>query len=138
MTESAVESLSQLSLFADLSHPQLEALTHSFDEEVFAEGQRVLRHGLSGSSFYVILDGEAVVEIDGSERARLGRGDFFGELSALTGAVPGADVIAGTMLRCLVIPANELREFLLERPPVMLRMLQAEARRVQAANEWQP
>jgi hypothetical protein len=40
-----VESLAQLALFADLSHPQLEGVAHTFEEEVFAEGQRVLREG---------------------------------------------------------------------------------------------
>jgi CRP-like cAMP-binding protein len=132
-----VESLSQLALFADLSRPQVEALSHQFDEQVFLEGQRVLREGLSGSSFYVILDGEAKVVIDDEERSRLGRGDFFGEISALTGQAPSADVIATTMLRTLVIPATELQEFLLDRPAVMLRMLQAEARRLQTAGQWQ-
>ena len=132
-----VESLAQLSLFADLSRAQIEAVSHSFDEEVFADGQRVLRRGLSGSSFYVVLEGEAQVMIDGVERARLGRGDFFGEISALTGDAPSADVTATTMLRCLVIPSTELEDFLVERPRVMLRMLQAEARRLQAAGQWQ-
>jgi CRP-like cAMP-binding protein len=136
MTDSTAEKLSQLALFADLPYAQVEAVAHTFEEQVFAEGQRVLRDGLSGSSFYVILDGEAAVVIDGEERARLGQGEFFGEISALTGGPPTADVIAATMLRTLVIPANELEPFLLERPTVMLRMLQAEARRLQAANRW--
>ena len=79
-----VESLAQLALFADLTRPQLEGLTHSFEEEVFAQGQRVLRQGLSGSAFYIIVEGQAAVVIDGTERARLARGEFFGEISALT------------------------------------------------------
>jgi CRP-like cAMP-binding protein len=136
MTESTAETLSRLALFADLPRPQVEAVAHTFDEQVFPEGQRVLRDGLSGSSFYVILEGEAAVVIDGEERSRLGRGEFFGEISALTGGHPTADVVATTMLRTLVIPANELEAFLLERPSVMLRMLQAEARRLQGAGQW--
>lgn len=136
MTDSTAETLAQLALFADLSRPQVEAVAHSFDEQVFPQGQRVLREGLSGSSFYVILEGEAAVAIGGHEQARLGRGEFFGELSALTGRPPNADVIATTILRTLVVPANELEAFLLERPSVMLRMLQAEARRLQAAVQW--
>jgi signal-transduction protein with cAMP-binding, CBS, and nucleotidyltransferase domain len=79
-----VETLARLSLFADVPHPQLEALAHSFDEEVFAEGQRVIRQDVTGGGFYVILDGGASIVIDGQERARLSRGDFFGEISILT------------------------------------------------------
>jgi CRP-like cAMP-binding protein len=132
-----VESLAQLALFADLTPPHLEAIVHSFEEEVFAEGQRVLREGLSGSAFYLILDGEASVIRNGTERSRLARGDFFGEISVLTGEQPSADVVATTMLRCLVVPGPEVERFLVEQPRVMFRMLQAEARRLRGANLWE-
>jgi CRP/FNR family transcriptional regulator, cyclic AMP receptor protein len=135
-TASYVDSLARLSLFADLTQPQLEALAHSFAEEVFAEGQRVIRQDVTGAGFYVILDGDAKVVIDGEERARLSRGDFFGEISVLTDAEPTADVIATSLLRCLIIPDNELKAFLLKQPSVMYRMLQVEARRLRAANVW--
>jgi CRP-like cAMP-binding protein len=135
-TASYVEMLARLSLFADLTHPQLEALAHSFEEEVFADGQRVIRQDVTGGGFYVILEGEAKVVIDGTERARLSRGDFFGEMSILTDNPPTADVVATSLLRCLIIPDNELKEFLLKQPSVMYRMLQIEARRLRAANVW--
>jgi CRP/FNR family transcriptional regulator, cyclic AMP receptor protein len=136
-TASYVDALARLSLFADVSHPQLEALAHSFEEEVFAEGQRVIRQEMTGGGFYVILEGEAKIVIDGQERARLTRGDFFGEISILTDEVPTADVVATSILRCLIIPDNELKAFLLKQPTVMYRMLQIEARRLRAANVWQ-
>jgi CRP-like cAMP-binding protein len=135
-TENLVEALARLSLFADLTHPQLEVLAHSFDEEVFAEGQRLIRQDMPGSGFYVILEGEASVMIDGEERARLRRGDFIGEISILTDERPTADVVAVTMLRCLAIPDTELKSFMLGQPAVMYRMLQIEARRLRAANVW--
>ena len=135
-TASYADALARLSLFADLPHPQLEALAHSFGEEVFAEGQRVIRQDVSGGGFYVILDGEAKIVIDGQERARLTRGDFFGEISILTDEAPVADVIATSLLRCLIIPANDLKAFLLKQPSVMYRMLQIEVRRLRAANVW--
>jgi len=131
-----VDRLAQLTLFADLRWPELEAVAHTFEEEVFGAGQRVLRQGISGGAFYVILEGEASVVIDGKERSRLGRGDFFGEISALTGGVPIADIRAETLLRCLTLPGPQLEAFLLERPTVMLRMLQAEARRLRDSNRW--
>ena len=131
------ERLAQLALFADLSPAQLETIAHSHDEDVFKVGQRVLRRGLSGGNFYVILEGEASVVVQGETRRRLGRGEFFGEISALTGDPPSADVVAETVLRCLVIPARELERLLLERPQMMLRLLRMEARRLQTSGEWQ-
>ena len=128
-----VERLAQLTLFADLSRPQLEAVAHTLDEQMFADGQRVLRQGLSGSAFYVVLEGDAAVIIDGTERARLGRGEFFGEISVLTGDPPNADIVAVGLLRCLVLSGDDLERFLLGRPQVMLRLLKTEARRLRQA-----
>jgi len=133
-TRTVVETLAQLTLFADLTRPQLEEVAHSVGEELFAEGQRVLRQGMQGGGLFLILDGEAEVVIDGDKRARLGRGEFFGEIAALTGDAPTADVVATTLLRCLTVSGPELEQFLLDHPPVMLRMLKAEARRVRSAN----
>jgi CRP-like cAMP-binding protein len=133
---SVVETLASLSLFGDLSYPELEAVAHTFEEEAFAKDQRVLRQDVSGGSFYVILSGEARVVINGEERAVLTRGDFFGEISVLTDTAPTADVVASAVLRCLVVPAHDLKPLLLGRPSVAYRMLQIEARRLRMANTW--
>jgi CRP-like cAMP-binding protein len=130
------DRLARLALFSDLSGPQLVGVAHAFEEELFPEGARILRQGLSGSGLYVILDGEAAVEIDGTERALLGRGEFFGEVSVLLGEPPTADVVARTPLRCLVIPEPDVRAFLTANPNVLYRMLQAEARRLSNTLQW--
>jgi CPA1 family monovalent cation:H+ antiporter len=135
--DAVAERLAQLALFADLRWPQLEAITHLFEEEVFAPDQRVLRRGLGGSGFYVVIEGTAVVEVEGRERRRLGQGDFFGEISVLTGEPPSADVRATSLLRCLVVPGLQVEEFLLGHPQVLLRILQAEARRLRDADRWE-
>ena len=128
--------LARMALFADLSRPQLEAVSHTFEEEWFPEGQRILRQGFAGTGFYVVLDGEASVVIDGEERARLGRGEFFGEISVLLGEPPTADVVAAGPLRCLHLPGPELEAFLTSHPNVTFRMLQAEARRLHTTLGW--
>jgi hypothetical protein len=63
-----VDQIAGFALFADLTTPQLERIAHMFEEEVHPAGTRVLRQGLSGSAFHVILDGEAEVIIDGPQR----------------------------------------------------------------------
>ena len=132
-----VDSLSRLALFADLTRPQLEAVAHAVNEERYAKGMRILREGLSGSAFYVIVEGEASVQIGGEERARLHAGQFFGEVSILTGEPAGADVVAvSDELRCAVLPGPQLKPLLLEYPHLALRMLEADARRLRAANLW--
>lgn len=134
--EDLINDIAGLPLFADLTRPQLEAVVHTLEDEYFSEGQRILRQGFSGSNLYIILSGEAAVFVNGTQRATLGRGDFFGEISALLGEPPAADVAALHPLRCLVMPAADVEAFLLTYPKVAFRMLQAEARRVRSANLW--
>jgi CRP/FNR family cyclic AMP-dependent transcriptional regulator len=135
-TDELVDSIAGMALFADLTTPQLEAVAHRFEERLFPEGERILRQGLSGSGFYVIVEGAASVVVDGTPRATLVRGDFFGEVSILLGESPVADVVALRSLRCLVLPGSAVEMFLLDHPKVMFRMLQAQARRLRNANRW--
>jgi CRP-like cAMP-binding protein len=136
MATNVVDLLAGMALFADLQRPQLESVAHTFEEEMFADGQPIIRQGLGGSNFYVILEGEAAVRVDGQDLATLGRGDFFGEVSVLLGEPPTADIVALRAMRCLALSAAEVPEFLVAHPRVMLRMLQAEARRLRATIEW--
>jgi CRP-like cAMP-binding protein len=131
-----IDVLAGLTLFADLQRPQLEAAAHTFEEQWFPEGQRVLRQGFTGTGFYLIIEGEAGVEVNGEELSRLSRGDFFGEISVLLGEPPSADVVALAPLRCLMLSGPELEEFLLAHPKVMFRMLQAEARKLRKTTLW--
>ena len=84
-----VDILAGFALFADLTTPELENLVDTFDEQMFSEGERVVRQGLSSASFYVILDGAATIRVDGKDRATLRPGDFFGEISCLLGETAG-------------------------------------------------
>jgi CRP-like cAMP-binding protein len=129
-----LDALARLALFADLDGPQLQAVAHTMSEESFATGQRILRQGISGSGFFVILDGEVSVRVDGADVARLGRGEFFGETSLLLGETPVADVLADGPVTALQLAGPDLRAFLLAYPPVMYRMLQAISRRLERAN----
>jgi CRP-like cAMP-binding protein len=131
-----VDALAGMAMFADLSTPQLQGVAHIFDEAWFPAGERILRQGLTGNGFFVILEGEADIRVDGQQRATLGRGDFFGEISILLGESPVADVVARGPLRCLVLAGPQVETFLTNHPRVMFRMLQALARRLRNANRW--
>lgn len=128
--------LGTLLLFADLSHPQLEAAAHTFEEKWFSKDQRILRKGFTGAGFFVIVEGQAKVVIDGSDVATLGRGEFFGEVSILLDEPPTADVVALGPLRCLVLSGPAVKGFLEANPSVMFRLLQVEAMRLRNALQW--
>src|SRR5881396_3785611 len=120
------ETLAGLAIFADLSRPEVERIAHTLEERYFAQDERVLREGLSGSAFYIILDGEAAVIAGGKRVNTLRRG----EISVLLGEAPVADIVAARPLRCLVLPGELLKEFLQTNPRVCYRILVAEARKL--------
>ncbi len=130
------DTLSALALFADLATSELEAIAHTMEERYFAQDERILRQGLTGSGFYIILEGEAAARVNGVEVNRLGRGDFFGEISVLLGEAPSADVVALRPLRCAVLAAPQIEDFIVAHPRVAFRMLQAEARKLRNATRW--
>lgn len=132
--QEVLDALAGLTLFSDLERPQLQAVAHTMSEESFPAGQRILRQGFSGSGFFIILEGEVAVRVDGADVATLGKGDFFGEISLLLGEPPVADIVATSPVKALQLAGPELREFLLAYPVVMYRMLQAISRRLDRAN----
>jgi CRP-like cAMP-binding protein len=134
--DDVVNTIAAFSLFADLTGPQLEEVVHTFDQAFFSEGERVLRQGFSGSGIYVILEGSAVVRVNGVDRSTLRPGDYFGEISCLLGEEPVADIVAQQGLRCLVIPGPQVETFLITHPRVMFRLLQGEARKVRSTTKW--
>ena len=127
------ETLAGLAIFADLSRPELERVAHTLEERYFAQDERVLRQGLTGSAFYIVLEGEAAALADGRQVNVLARGDFFGEISVLLGEAPVADIVATRPLRCLALAGDRLEEFLKSNPRVCYRILQAEARKLRNA-----
>ena len=130
-----VRSVSRLALFADLEQNQLDALLAVLEEVTFNEGEWVLRRGQENVGLYVIVDGEVGIQLNDEEIAVLSKGSFFGEISVLLEEPTVADVLARTPLRCLYVPAEEVEDFLVANPRVMYRMLQTEARRLQATDE---
>ena len=131
-----VEAIAAFTLFADLTGPQLEEIAHLMDEAWFQDGERVLRQGFSGSGVYVILEGSAVIRVNGVDRATLKAGDYFGEISCLLGEEPVADIVASGQLRCLVLPGQQVEPFLVAHPRVMYRLLQGEARKLRNTTRW--
>ncbi|MGH3073704.1 MAG: cyclic nucleotide-binding domain-containing protein [Gaiellales bacterium] len=135
-TEELIDELAGLALFADLGRPELAGIAHTLEEEWYADGQRILREGLSGTGFFVVLEGEVSVRLGETELARLRRGAYFGEAAILLGELPGADVVAAGRVRVVNLAGPALQDFLMRHPNVMYRMLQEQTRRLRGAIRW--
>jgi small-conductance mechanosensitive channel len=94
-------------------------------------GEAIVREGAHGSSMFLLMRGEAVVTLARTrgEVARLRDGDFFGEMSLLTGEPRTATVTAVTDCRLLEIGVDAFRTVALADPATIEHVTNAVATR---------
>ena len=100
-------------LFEVLSEEERDALVREMDLESHDEGSVIISEGQPGSSMYVIASGEVKVFTHGAGGssvylARLGEGDFFGEVSMLTGKPRTATITAAQRTEVLRLDKEKL------------------------------
>ena len=99
----------------------------------FPAGHVIARQGEIGTGFCVVVDGLVRVIRDGEVVARLGPGEFFGELSVLDRMPRNATVSAEAATRCLALASWDFDRILLEQPALTLTILRGVAARLRAA-----
>jgi small-conductance mechanosensitive channel/CRP-like cAMP-binding protein len=123
-----MRALNKVDLFNGLS-PQLQrALADQLEFTPFAAGEAVTHEGDQDEGLYMIVEGEAIVRIGGrndssgifrgSDVARLTAGQFFGEMSLMTGEARTATVIAATDLTAYRMNKAAFEEILKETPAI--------------------
>jgi CRP/FNR family transcriptional regulator, cyclic AMP receptor protein len=127
-----VALLAQVPLFAGLSRRHLRRLAGLAEEVRFGANRTVVQYGSRGNAFFVIVEGRAKVMAGYSTRAfaRLGPGDFFGELALLDGGPRTASVVAETPLVTIRIPRAEFRKMLKSEPDVAVKLLEELSKRL--------
>jgi small-conductance mechanosensitive channel/CRP-like cAMP-binding protein len=126
--------LANVPVFVPLAPEEMQTLASECERLEFGRGERIVRQGDAGDSMYVVVDGTAIVTVtDDSdsdrEVARLGRGEFFGEMALLTGESRNANVTAVDDLTVLVITKAALQDMLAKRPLLAQEMAEIVAAR---------
>ncbi|HVU05746.1 MAG TPA: mechanosensitive ion channel family protein [Polyangiaceae bacterium] len=115
-------ALSHVELFHGLSNDERTHLAEHLRYAPFAPGEVMTRQGAEAHWLYMIVEGEVSIRIasDGAERevARLQAGEFFGEMSLLTGERRTATVVALTPVECYRLDKAAFQELLVARPEV--------------------
>jgi hypothetical protein len=127
-----------VALFSNLSLEQLEAIEKLTREELYVEGERVVREGDPGEELYLVMEGELGVwrGFDGDHAQRLntlGPGSYFGEMSILDHRPRSASVVVSRPSRLLVLEGSRLRDLILEQPEIAFEMFRMLTARVRAA-----
>lgn len=109
-------------LFADLDPADVAVIAASMEERLVSAGERLMREGASGYSFFVILSGEAEVSRGGEAVVRLVTGDFFGESAVLDNARRNATVTAVTEMTVGEMFGADLAKLDADSPDVHARL----------------
>lgn len=115
--------LGEVRLFADLTKADVKELEDIGRVVRHPAGHTIIDEGETGAGFHLILDGEARVVRGGKTVARLGKGDFFGEMALIDGGPRTASVVADTALTTLSIAGWDFRALVKKRPNMAWSML---------------
>jgi CRP-like cAMP-binding protein len=130
MTESRIDLLREVPLFADLEQRDLQQIAQSLKERTFAAGDTIATEGEGAVGFFIIQDGRASVSVGGEQRGSLGPGDYFGEIALIAGSDRTATVKADTELRCLGMTFWEFRPLVESNGQIAWKLLQSLAKKV--------
>jgi len=135
VAEAPVELLQRVPLFADFERRDLERLARSFKERTFGAGSTIASEGKGGVGFFVIEDGEATVTVRGSDRGKLGPGDYFGEIALIDDGARSATITADSELRCYGLTSWEFRPLVESNASMAWKLLETMAKRLRAAQQ---
>jgi len=135
--EAVITMLEKNPLWAGLDKKDLEAIVKASDEKKFETGDIILGKGEGGVGFYLIMDGAVDVKSDSKVLAKLGPGQFFGEMAVLDNQPRSADVVAAGPSRCFIISEWSFKALISQNPRIALKMLQELVRRLRDANKSQ-
>jgi CRP-like cAMP-binding protein len=94
-SDTVLELLRAVDLFTLISEEELEQLRSNLVARRFGKNERIIQEGEEGKTFYLVVSGEVSVRTGkGQEVTRLKRGNYFGEMSLLTGEPRAATVVA--------------------------------------------
>jgi aromatic-L-amino-acid/L-tryptophan decarboxylase len=107
---------------------------HAF-RRTFPAGSTIVARWATDRDFYVLLEGQVSVVVDGNRVRELGPGDFFGEVAAADwgsgyGYVRTADVLADVEAQILIVPSETLAALMSAEPLLAQRILATRAQRL--------
>ena len=106
--------LREVRLFKDIAEPELAALGASLRERPLKRGQVLFREGEVGEEMFIVLRGTIVISKPVTGRveqvlARMGPGDFFGEMALFDRSARSATIQADADATLLVLDREAMR-----------------------------
>ena len=110
-----------------LSQEHLEKLASEHDEQTYAADEQIIRQGEPGTSMFIITSGEVEVGVKAPEKeqvqlSKLQVGNYFGEMSLMTGEPRSATVTAIVETRVFEVTRTAFREILEQQPGLLEKL----------------
>ncbi|MEW6129142.1 MAG: mechanosensitive ion channel family protein [Acidobacteriota bacterium] len=116
------KALKQIELFNSLTTDECQELAMRMKYAPFVRGEVMTRQGAQADWLYLILEGEAQVDVNVEGKtekvATLRSGDYFGEMALMTGQRRHANVIAITDVICYQLDKEAFENILRNRPEI--------------------
>ncbi|RMF15995.1 MAG: hypothetical protein D6761_06960 [Candidatus Dadabacteria bacterium] len=121
--EHVLGTLPNIPLFSSLNQDEFTGIVEKLNLRRFDVGDRIIKEGDEGTSFYIIAGGAAKITKtapNGKEItvATLGEGDFFGEFSFFAGSIRSANVTVTQEMEALEIDRDDLEELTKQFPRI--------------------
>lgn len=137
MEDSAVgiSALKTMPLFAGVVEHDLRNIIGMGEIRSYEPGEAIVERGEPGDALYIVLRGNAVVDVGGALH-KLEPGEFFGEMALVAGRKRMATVKAESgRVDALRIGTEEFQRFLLHQPGVAVAMLKSLVERLREVQE---
>lgn len=125
-----IQALRPVTLFEGLSEAQLEQIVASTRLQRFTANETLVREGEPGDSLFIIKSGRTDVGVTNADGrpvqvAQRGAGEYFGEMSLLTGAPRSASVVAALDTEVIILDKHAFTTVLAADPSILEALLDA-------------
>ena len=133
--KSSIPLLEQVPIFSSLKKGHLKKLAEASTIRSFDSGEFITKQGDEGVAFYLILEGQVEVRRSKRSLAKLGQGQFFGELTLIDNHPRTADVVAIDKSKCLLLSSWTFHGLVKSNPDIAFAMLKEMAQRLRKTDE---
>jgi CRP/FNR family cyclic AMP-dependent transcriptional regulator len=127
--------IAQVPLFSGIEKKKLKAMAETFTERKYDTGEVIEKEGDMGVAFYLVKDGSVEIQKGKKTIAKLGRGQFFGEMALLDRQPRSASVVASEPTTCLLMTKWNFAGFIQSQPKLALAVMRELARRLRETDQ---
>ncbi len=132
VSDRKVDRLAAVPLFSSCSKRDLDFLASRIDEVQLKPRQTVIKEGQPTESFFILKSGNVQVTRGGKPVARLGPGEFFGEIGMLDRGPASATVVTDGPVEAMVLSHAQFRDAIKGNDSLAFQVIAAMAERLRA------